>query len=254
VSGRRLSPATSLGSFFRDADALRRKSERSPGLFWTRRVNRRVGAMIALVLLHTPATPNMVSIAGLVVHVAGAVLVVASPPPAPVPLAILLFLTWELAFSLDCADGQLARARGAASPFGAWLDQIVDFLNHTAVVGSLVAFTVRAFRPNSVDASVLATLVLAGLLIGLFASAQRKALLGTRPALEPGAHARFRVLSLGRHLTDYGAFLALSSIGLLWPPLLLAALVLTPAFIVASVVVQVAINWPRAGGVGNDSS
>lgn len=247
MSGRHLSPVTSLGSFFRDADALRRKSERYPAMFWSRRVNRRVGAMLALVLLHTPATPNMVSIASLAAHIAGAVLVLASPVPAPVPLAILLFLTWELALSLDCADGQLARARGTSSPFGAWLDQILDFLGHTAVVGSLLVFTARAFRPNWVDESVLATLVLAGSLIGLFASAQRHALLGTRPALEPEAHPAFRFLSRGRHLTDFGAFLAISSIGLLWPPVLVAALVLTPAFITASVAVQVAINWPRAG-------
>jgi phosphatidylglycerophosphate synthase len=250
VSGRSLLPRRSLLSTLREADALRRRSERHPALFWSRRVNRRIGAIIALLLLRTSVTPNEVSIAGLVVNVLGAAFVLVAPTPAPVPVVLLVFLTWQLALSLDCADGQLARARGTSAPFGAWLDQILDFVTHTAVTGSLVLFAVRGLGLNSVEAATLATLTLSASLVGLFASAQRNALLGTLPAMDARAHARIRLLLLGRHLTDYGAFLAVWSIGLAWPPLLLASLVLAAILFAASVIAQVTVNWPRAGRAG----
>ncbi|HET9849397.1 MAG TPA: CDP-alcohol phosphatidyltransferase family protein [Candidatus Dormibacteraeota bacterium] len=243
---RRESPR-SLEAFLRDAHALRLAEERSQAMFWSRRVNRPLGAIIALRLLDTRVSPNSVSIAGAIAQLAGAALVLAAPVPAPAPLVVMVFVVWQLALTLDNADGLLARARGVSSPFGAWLDQIIDFVNHSAVVVSLAAFVVRAFAFGAVQASIFATLVLAGSLVGLFASAQRNALLGTKPALRPAAQARLRILLKARHLTDYGLFLAVASIGLAWPPVLLVVLVLTPVLITTSVAAQVAINWPRRG-------
>ncbi|HEY9286448.1 MAG TPA: CDP-alcohol phosphatidyltransferase family protein [Candidatus Dormibacteraeota bacterium] len=237
-----------LNGFLREAHRLRLASERSQAMFWSRHVNRPLGAIIALTLLDTRVSPNTVTIAGAIVQLLGAALVLASPLPVPVPLAVTVFLVWQLALTLDNTDGLLARARGAASPFGAWLDQIIDFVNHSAVVAALVAFAARAFAFGAVEASFFATLVLAGSLIGLFASAQRNALLGTKPALQPATQARLRIPLLARHLTDYGLFLAVASAGLVWPPLLLLALVVTPVLVTTSVAVQVAINWPRTAG------
>jgi phosphatidylglycerophosphate synthase len=237
----------SVRSFLRDAEALRRRSERHQALFWSRRVNRRIGAAIALVLLHTRVTPNQVSIAGLFAHLGGAVLVLLAPAPAPLPMVVLVFLIWQLGLSLDCTDGQLARARGIAAPFGAWFDQILDFTTHTAVTGSLVIFGVRAAGLGAEEAVAIAILALAGNLVGLFASAQRNALMGTRPAIDSSVHPVFRLFLLGRHLIDYGAFLAVWSVALLWPPLLLPALAVAALLVIAAVIAQVAINWPRAG-------
>jgi hypothetical protein len=70
-------------------------------------------------------------------------------------------------------------------------------------------------------------------------------LLGTEPALDPASAARLRPLLLGRHLLDFGAFLAVAAVGLVWPPLLIAALIVWPTIVVASVAAQVIINWPR---------
>jgi phosphatidylglycerophosphate synthase len=246
VSGPLWPPETLL-AMIRAADLLMRRSERNPGLFWTRRVNRRLGAIITLFLLRTSTTPNVVSIAGFTAHLAGASFVIIAPVSPSIPLVIAVFLLWQLAFSLDCADGQLARARDMASPFGAWLDQILDFLGHTAVFGSLLLFAVRTFQPTASETAVLGTFLVSGNLLGLFASAQRNALLGTKPAVDPQSSRTYRFLVLGRHLTDYGASLALSSLGLVWPPLLLVALVLGPAIVAMSVAAQVAINWPREG-------
>jgi phosphatidylglycerophosphate synthase len=247
MASRRLLASLSLRSALREAEALRRRSERHPALFWSRRVNRRIGAIIALLLLRTRVTPNEVSIAGLVAQLGGAALVLLAPTPAPLSTVVLVFLIWQLGLSLDCADGQLARARGSGGPFGAWLDQILDFVTHTAVTGSLVIFGVRALGLGAVEAAAVAILALAGNLIGVFASAQRNALIGTRPAIDASANTGFRVLLLGRHLIDYGAFLAVWSVALAWPPLLLPSLIAAAILALAAVITQVGINWPRAG-------
>jgi CDP-diacylglycerol---glycerol-3-phosphate 3-phosphatidyltransferase len=235
----------SAAAFLREARGLRLRSERSQAMFWSRRVNRPLGAIIAQGLLATRVSPNGVSIVGLIVNLAGAALVLAARVPAPVPLAVVVFVIWELALTLDNTDGLLARARSESSPFGAWLDQILDFVNHSAVVVSLAAFVARAYAFRPVEVSVFAPLVLAGSLIGLFASAQRNALLGTQPALRPAAQARLRIPFLALHLTDFGFFLAVASVGLAWPPLLLVALALYPVLVTTAVAAQVAINWPR---------
>jgi hypothetical protein len=115
------------------------------------------------------------------------------------------------------------------------------------VVVALASFVARAFALGAVQVSIYTALVLAGSLIGLFASAQRNALLGKESALQPAAQARMRIPFLALHLTDFGLFLAIASAGLAWPPLLLAALTLWPALVIASVAIQVAMNWPRRG-------
>ena len=201
-------------TFLREAHMLRLGSERSQARLWSRHVNRPLGAIIAQALLGTRVSPNGVSIIGAVVTLFGAALVVASPAPAPIPMIVAVFVVWQLGLALDNADGLLARARGESSPFSAWLDQILDFVNHTAVIGSLVAFAARAFAFGTVEVAVLSTLVLAGSLIGLFASSQRNALLGTAPALGPAGQARLRIPYLALHLTDFGLFLVVSTAGL----------------------------------------
>ena len=214
-------------------------------MIWSRYVNRPLGAIVARGLLHTRISPNAVSITGACVDLVGAALVLAAPAPAPVSVALPVFLVWELSLALDNADGLLARARGQSSAFGAWLDQILDFVTHLAVAGSLAAFLARAFTVGPALSALLAAYVVAGSLIGLFVSAQRNALLGTEPALDPASAARLRPLLLGRHLLDFGAFLAVAAVGLVWPPLLIAALIVWPTIVVASVAAQVIINWPR---------
>jgi phosphatidylglycerophosphate synthase len=215
-------------------------------MLWSRYVNRPLGGLVAQALLRTAVSPNAVSVASAFTTIAGATIVLVAHAPAAAAVAIAVFVLWEFSLALDNADGFLARARGTSSPFGAWLDQILDFVNHTAVAGSLSAFVARALELRAPVVAILASFAVSGSLIALFASAQRNALLGTEPALTPGSEARLRPLLLGRHFTDFGAFLAIASAGLVWPRLLLVALIVSPALNVASVGGQVLINWFRS--------
>ncbi|MBA2382243.1 MAG: CDP-alcohol phosphatidyltransferase family protein [Chloroflexi bacterium] len=206
-------------------------------------MNRRIGAFIALALEPTRVSPNVVSVCGLLVTLAGATIVAfAHRSISPLEVGAVLVI-WQFAFSLDCADGQLARIRGQSSPFGAWLDQVLDFLSHTVIFASLTVFAVRTSEFDEAYGAAFGAMVVSMSVLQLFASSQRNALMGTAPALEAGGPGRLQILGLGRHLTDYGATLALAALLLLWPPGLIAFLVVSAVLNGATVAGQIAINW-----------
>jgi len=94
-------------------------------------IHRPLAARVVRWLLPTPITPAQVTLAaGLVGLLAGAAYWFGAQHPI-----------WRLAGAgllcchviLDCADGQLARARGGASTYGAILDGLVDYVVGIAV-------------------------------------------------------------------------------------------------------------------------
>ena len=78
-------------------------------------------------------SPNAVSLAGVLLTVAGAVLL-AYGLPAP---ALLLLLVGTLA---DTLDGQIARVGGGGSKLGAFLDSTCDRLSDSALTGAAVVY------------------------------------------------------------------------------------------------------------------
>ena len=112
--------------------------------FWSRLVFERVGGLIAYACARLGVRPNAVTPVGGACGVAGAVLLGAATTPRRALAGGLLL---ALAYCLDCADGQLARATGSATAAGAWLDVTVD-----AVVTSFVAVSVSvALLSNGVS-------------------------------------------------------------------------------------------------------
>jgi len=93
----------------------------------SRHLNRRLSRPLARLLARTPVTPNQVSVISFLVGLAAL--------PAYV-------LGWNLvggllaqAFSvLDGADGDLARLKGMATPFGAFLDAVLDRYGDAAII------------------------------------------------------------------------------------------------------------------------
>ncbi|HIF08924.1 MAG TPA: CDP-alcohol phosphatidyltransferase family protein [Sneathiellales bacterium] len=56
---------------------------------------------------------------------------------------VLIYLTAQMAYVFDCADGQLARAMGTASKFGDFLDKSVDIVSFTLIFGGYFGFLYR---------------------------------------------------------------------------------------------------------------
>jgi len=100
---------------------------RSPLAFWvTYNVNNPIGACIAWLAFRLGMTPNQVSWMSLVVGLSGPA-VLASGWSASRPIeALFILISLQAGYTLDGADGMLARVSAAGSRFGQMLDKLID--------------------------------------------------------------------------------------------------------------------------------
>jgi hypothetical protein len=137
-----------------------RQSKKKRDNFWTEWISRPPAALIVYLLRGTSITPNQVSFLAIAIAAGGCA-------------ALVLWRTWlglvaaglllQLAYVVDCVDGQLARVKNLASPVGALLDFMLDEVKAFLVIASSA---VRLWWMNGQDARWL----LLGL-GGLFAAA-----------------------------------------------------------------------------------
>jgi phosphatidylglycerophosphate synthase len=104
--------------------------------------NRPVGRLLSKRLVHTPVSPNQVSVAASLVGLLSALLFADGSHEAAVLGAIVL----QLSAILDTVDGDLARAMFKESELGKWLDIVGDQVVHVAV---FVAIGVGLYRAGS---------------------------------------------------------------------------------------------------------
>ncbi len=110
-----------------------RQSKKKNDNFWTEWISRPPAAVLVWLLRGTPITPNQVSFLAIAVAAGGCA-------------ALVLWRTWlglcvaggllQLAYVIDCVDGQLARIKNMASPVGALLDFMLDEVKAFLVIGS----------------------------------------------------------------------------------------------------------------------
>lgn len=137
------------------------------GFAYTRGVSQRIGAVFTLRAMSAgwrPATVTLLALAASLVTSA-AVIAVGRGWLA----ALIAGAGWQVAYGLDCSDGQLARATGRTSRAGAALDLYSDWASRAGLVVSLVAST----GADVVWQPTLVALLMAGQLAGLFHQAVR---------------------------------------------------------------------------------
>jgi len=128
-------------------------TNRGGGLF-SEAVSQRLGAHLALAAERLGLPPTALTLANLMVGLPVSVIVIALAGPVAagtVPawaVGLLALIGWQLAYGLDCADGQLARVTGRSSPTGARLDILCDVAAQVALVTALSA-TGAAQRPET---------------------------------------------------------------------------------------------------------
>ena len=118
--------------------------------------NRPVGRLLSKVLIHTPVSPNQVSLASILIGVASAPAFAAGNFVAG---ALLL----QVSAIVDCVDGDLARALFKQSPLGKWLDIGGDQVVHFSVFAA-IGMGVARTNP-SVPALVLGASAALGVLL-----------------------------------------------------------------------------------------
>ncbi len=101
----------------------------------SRRINRRLSGPISLVLLRAGVSPGAATVATFFFALAAAAVLALGVvwPAALVAGGILV----QLASILDGVDGEIARASLRASPFGGFLDSVLDRAADTAVLAAL---------------------------------------------------------------------------------------------------------------------
>src|SRR5687768_2805598 len=104
---------------FAEVPDLYRQSRKPRDIFWNNYVSRPMAAVLLVVLRRTPLTPNQVTFASLFVALGAAAAFIALRTHMGLLGAALLL---QVSYVLDCADGQLARLKGIATPVGAHLD------------------------------------------------------------------------------------------------------------------------------------
>jgi phosphatidylglycerophosphate synthase len=101
--------------------------------------NRPCGRPLSKLLVHTPISPNAVSLASMAIGLVAAYAFAVGRYPATVVAAIL----FQLSAVVDCVDGDIARALFKESPFGKWLDLAGDQVVHLAVFAGITVGLVR---------------------------------------------------------------------------------------------------------------
>jgi phosphatidylglycerophosphate synthase len=113
-----------------------------------------IGAVFALTAYRLGLRPTALTLTNLAIGLTASVTVTALAPRAaagtvtPWVLGLFALVAWQIAYALDCADGQLARATGQTSIAGARVDVLCDVASQIALVTAVSAVTV-AFRPST---------------------------------------------------------------------------------------------------------
>ncbi|MGH3648470.1 MAG: CDP-alcohol phosphatidyltransferase family protein [Micromonosporaceae bacterium] len=175
---------------------------RGGGMF-SEAFSQRIGAGIALASARLGIKPTTLTLLNLVIGVAASATVVVLAPRAAAAvlpmwaIGLGALIAWQVAYAIDCADGQLARVTGQTSPAGARVDVLVDIAVQIALVTALAAVGV-AYRPETPAwlVTVFASTWMVNLVTSVMQSGDSASSLITRSTLP------VRVIKLIR---DYGA-------------------------------------------------
>lgn len=95
--------------------------------------NRPCGRPLAKLLIHTPITPNLISIASIIIGVISAVFFAMGAYGSTITGVLLL----QLSAIIDCVDGDVARVVFKETPIGKWIDFVGDQIVHISVFAGL---------------------------------------------------------------------------------------------------------------------
>ncbi|MEW6774828.1 MAG: CDP-alcohol phosphatidyltransferase family protein, partial [Bdellovibrionota bacterium] len=120
--------------------------------------NRPVGRYLSKVLVHTPVTPNQVTILAMIVGLAAAWAFSQGTPQG----ALWGALIFQLSAIIDCVDGDIARAVFKETKIGKWLDLAADQVVHISLFAAIAVGVQRAGLAAPVE--ILGTSVVLGAL------------------------------------------------------------------------------------------
>ncbi|MEH1012750.1 CDP-alcohol phosphatidyltransferase family protein [Micromonospora sp. CPCC 206060] len=213
------------------------RTNRGGGLF-SESLSQWLGAVFAAGAHRLGLRPTALTIANLVLGLTASVTVVAladrvAAGTVPAWLVGLVALVgWQVAYALDCADGQLARVAGQGSPAGARVDVLCDVAAQIALVTALgtVAVAQRPSTPVWLVAAFAGTWMV-NLVTSVMQAGPNAASMVTSTSLP---------VRLVKLIRDYGAVIFVAGLVLMFAPALtfwvvVAFTVVNGGFLLASI-------------------
>jgi phosphatidylglycerophosphate synthase len=141
-----------------DSHRRARAQEGTGGLFTTL-VSNRLGSPVAAVAISLGVHPSVISLGNLTLATIASVFVMTRAGHAESWWApgVTAFVLWQLAYVLDCVDGQVARVTGKRSNHGARVDVLVDFSVQISILCAITAVMVRFTDVPAVLVALFAT-------------------------------------------------------------------------------------------------
>lgn len=247
---RRMDPTSPAGRTAHPSAADFRVRSRGGG-FFSELVNQRAGAWLALAGDRLGLSPSILTMTGLTVGISTSVSVLLLAPAttrdavSALIVGLAAGLGWQLAYTLDCADGQLARATGRTSAAGARLDILCDVAVQISVVAAVSS--VAAAHTPSAPSWIYA--VFAGTwMVNLVTS-----VLAGGPATGSLLTSRSNAARALKLVRDYGAVIAATALVLAVAPgwtiwLLVVLSIGNGLFLVASIAAAAGRALTGAGG------
>lgn len=170
---------------------------------YSRFVNRPLGRQLAARLTVAGLTPNQVSGLSALCSFSAIALVATCAPALWLGIAVSVLLV--LGYALDSADGQVARLTGLGSPFGEWLDHMIDC---TKISSLHIAVAIHLYRFTDLPGGALLLplgylLVSNVLFFGMILTDQLRRGAGANPMAKSGSLSLIRALAILP--TDFGA-------------------------------------------------
>lgn len=147
------------------------------------------------------------------------------------PVAVAALLLWQVAYMLDCADGQLARVTGTGSDAGARVDILSDIAIQASVVSVVVAVA-DAYTPGlpAWTGAAFAALWMTNLVTSVMAKDDGNV------SLVASDNVVIRLIKLVR---DYSFVIIVIALALMWPEAMAAVMIFFGAvnglFLLASI-------------------
>lgn len=185
-------------------------------------LDQRGGAYFAYAAWRTGLKPTHLSLLNLVIGLGVSATVIAYIPAAQDgapwwPVAIAALVLWQIAYMLDCADGQLARVTRTGSEAGARVDILCDIAIQASVVSVVVAVT-NAYTPElpAWCGAAFAALWMTNLVTAVMAKEDDGVSMVKSTSL---------IVRLIKLVRDYGFIIVVIALALIWPELMAVVLV-----------------------------
>lgn len=188
-------------------------THRGGGLY-SESVSQPLGSAIALAAHRAGLPPTALTLMNLALGLGGSVtVVVLAGRTGAAPgwlVGVIALLGWQLAYAFDCADGQLARVTGRASPAGGRLDILCDIAVQVGLVAALSTVAV-GYRPGT--PSWLPAVFAGSWMVNLVTSVMQSG-----PNSASMVSSRSLPVRLVKLVRDYGAVILLAGLVLTFVP------------------------------------